>query len=57
MWRYKIELELIFNDEQMEIILESYMKQDGFSGTVEEFIKTLAQVGVCTTLIEMAENV
>ncbi len=57
MWKYKIELELIFNDEQMEIILESYMKQDGFSGTVEEFIKTLAQVGVCTTLIEMAENV
>lgn len=49
-------MELIFDSEQMEIINQSYMRQEGFKGTVADFIETLAQVGVCTTLLEMAKN-
>ena len=56
MQRFKFEMELIFDDEQMEIINQSYRKQEGFTGTVADFVETLAQVGVCTTLLNMAKN-
>lgn len=56
MWRYRFEMELIFDSDQMEIISNSYMRQEDFNGTIEEFIETLANVGVCTTLLEMAKN-
>lgn len=59
MWKHKFEMELIFTDEQMEIILESYRKQEivgELSVTVEEFAETLAQVSVCMTLLQIAQN-
>lgn len=49
-------MELLFSAEQMEIINRAYMRQKDFNGTVEDFIETLANVGVCTTLLEMAKN-
>lgn len=59
MWKHKFEMELIFTDEQMEIILESYKKQEvveELSVTLEEFVETLAQMGVCMTLLQIAQN-
>ncbi len=59
MWKHKFEMELIFTDEQMEIILESYKKQEvveELSVTVEEFVETLAQMGVCMTLLQIVQN-
>lgn len=59
MWKHKFEMELIFTDEQMEIILESYRKQEVVGEllvTVEEFVETLAQISVCATLLQIAQN-
>lgn len=59
MWKHQFEAELIFDSDQMDVITESYQRQvkDGFCGTLEDFIDTLAQVGICTTLLKLAKGI
>ncbi len=59
MLKHHFETELIFDPDQMDVITESYQRQvkDGFSGTLEDFIDTLAQVGICTTLLRLAKGI
>lgn len=59
MYRHKFEMELIFDSTQMDIIFDSYLrsKEQGFSGALNEYIETLAQVGICTTLLKIAQEI